>query len=210
MNAMDEGNQRRERFEALLGPVLDSAYGMALHLTRRRDDAEDLVQGAAVQAYRAFHQFQEGSNFKAWFFQILINKFRYDFRKRQRQPQTAPLDDAPDLYLYIQMSGAGLIDSGEDPAAKVLGRMTEEQIGEALGELPDDFREACALYFLEDMPYQEIAEVLGCPVGTVRSRLHRGRKLLQKALWTVAQDYGIVSSLTAGSPAAGGRKQGAP
>jgi len=168
---------------------------MALHLTRKREEAEDLVQEAVLQSFKAYAQFQQGSNFKAWFYQILINRFRYNYRKQLRAPQTTVLDDAPDLYLFVQMSSSGLMKGAEDPAALVLSKLSEEQIREALDALPEEFRIACTLYFLEELPYQDIAEILGCPVGTVRSRLHRGRKLLQKALWTVAQDHGIVREL---------------
>ncbi len=102
-------NTQAETFEALLAPHLDKAYGTAFHLTRKRDAAEDLVQDAAVQAFRAFATFQLGTNFKAWFFRILVNQFRQDYRKRQRAPDVTPLDDAPDLYLYVQSANAGLL-----------------------------------------------------------------------------------------------------
>lgn len=196
MQIEDNGLRQRQRFERHFASILSPAYGMALHMTRCREEAEDLVQEATLQAFKAFDQFKEGTNFKAWFFQILINRFRYNYRKRSRQPQQVVLDDAPDLYLYVQMAGSGLLAESDDPAALVLGRMTEEQVGAAMAALPEEFRIVCALYFLEEMAYQDIADILACPVGTVRSRLHRGRKLLQKALWMVAQEYGVVNALT--------------
>lgn len=189
--------QQAEEFEALLSPVLEAAYGTAYHMTRNRDEAEDLVQEAAVQSFRAFHTFQQGTNFKAWFFKILLNCFRSSYRKRKREPEIAPLDDAPDLYLYVQTAHAGLHTQGTNPAALVISKMSEEQIQRAIAALPEEYRLVSVLYFMEEASYQEIADLLDCPVGTVRSRLHRGRKLLQKALWHVAQDQNIVAEICA-------------
>ena len=196
MPTVDE-TATRQRFESHLSPILGQAYGTVLRMTRNPDDAEDLVQDAVLQAFKAFDQFREGTNFKAWFFQILINRFRYTYRKRKREPDIACLDDAPDLYLYVQTSNAGLLDKTSDPAAAVIGKMSEEQIEAAMAALPEEFQIVATLYFIDEMSYEEIASVVGCPIGTVRSRLHRGRKLLQKALWVVAQEHGIVASLTA-------------
>jgi RNA polymerase sigma-70 factor (ECF subfamily) len=193
------GNAERvEQFERLLAPVLESAYGTAFHMTRSREEAEDLLQEASVQAFRHLNQFQEGTNFKAWFFKILINAFRSRYRKRQREPEIAPLDDAPELYLYMQLAKANLTAQSENPAALVLSQMSEEDIQKAIARLPEEYREVAALYFMEERTYQEIAEIVDCPVGTVRSRLHRARKLLQKALWHIAEEQGIVPALQAG------------
>ena len=184
-------------FEFLLAPVIDRAYGLAYHLTRSRDDAEDLVQEAALQAFRAFHQFQPGTNFRAWYLRILTNCFFAHYRKRKRQPQMVHLEDAEPLYLYSRTAELGLHDNNPDPAALVLGRLGEDHVHSAIQALPEEFRIVCSLYFLEELAYQEIADVLGRPVGTVRSRLHRGRKLLQRELWLVAQEHGVVASLAA-------------
>ncbi len=178
---------------------MDSAYAAAYHYTRNRDDAADLVQDAALQAYRAFHSFVPGTNFRAWFLRIQTNLFLHGLRKKKRSPQMADLEDAPELYLYTQVHRSGLAGDASDPAERVLGKMDSEQVAEAIAALPDDFRVAAALYFIEDLPYQEIAEILEVPVGTVRSRLHRGRKLLQKALWRVAVEQGIVPELQPGA-----------
>lgn len=191
------GQDTRTHFEELLAPLLPAAFGSALHLTRNRDDAEDLVQDAAVQAFRAFHTFTPGTHFKAWFFKILTNLFFQRHRKKRREPEIASVEDVPDLYLYAQTAEAGLHARSSDPAALVLGKMDEEQVSAALASLPEEFRAVSTLYFVEEFTYPEIAEILGCPVGTVRSRLHRGRKHLQKALWQVAQEQGIVSALQA-------------
>jgi RNA polymerase sigma-70 factor (ECF subfamily) len=186
------------QFESYLTPILTAAYGTALHMTRNADDAEDLVQEAALQAFRAFDSFQEGTNFKAWFFRILTNLFINAYRRRQREPgiDTLPdLEDAPALYLFKQTREMGIHAWNADPAALVLDRFETEQVCRAIAALPEEYRVVSALYFMEEFSYQEIAEMVGCPVGTVRSRLHRGRRMLQKALWHLAEQQGIVADL---------------
>lgn len=186
-------NQRETaQFEALLLPILPKAYGTAHHLTHSRDDAEDLIQEASLQAYRAFHTFQAGTNFQAWFFKILINLFRNHCRKRKREPEIAILDDAPDLYLYTQTAQTGLQKSHSNPVEVVLERMNEAHIRCAIAALPDEYQIVCILYFINELAYQEIADMVGVPVGTVRSRLHRGRKILQKSLWHVAEEEHLL------------------
>jgi RNA polymerase sigma-70 factor (ECF subfamily) len=169
-------------------------------MTRNGDDAQDLVQEAALQAFRAFKSFQEGTNFKAWFFRILTNLFINAYRRRQREPgiDTLPdLEDAPALYLFKRTQEMGMHAWNSDPAALVLERFEAEQVCSAIAALPEDYRIVSALYFMEEFSYQEIAEIVGCPVGTVRSRLHRGRRMLQKALWHIAEQQGIVAGLCA-------------
>jgi RNA polymerase sigma-70 factor (ECF subfamily) len=177
------------RFEAYLTPILTAVYGTALHMTRNGEDAEDLVQEAALQAFRAFDSFQAGTNFKAWFFRTLTNLFINTYRKRQRQPEISTLfelEDAPALYLFKRTRQMGIHPWNSDPAALVIEKLEAEQVSRAIAALPEDYRVVSALYFMEEFSYQEIAEIVGCPVGTVRSRLHRGRRMLQKALWHVA------------------------
>ena len=187
----------QEQFTRLLEPVLDGAYGLALHMCRNRDDAQDIVQEAALSAFRAFHTFQSGTNFRAWFFRIVTNCFRQKYRKAQRSPQTTDLEDAPDLYLFCRTADVGLHAQSDDPATLVMEQLTTEQVSAAVEALPEDYRVAAALYFFEELSYEEIAGILECPIGTVRSRLHRGRKLLQKALWQIAEQQGIIAELTA-------------
>lgn len=186
-------------FEALLEPILDGAFGTALRFTRNRTDAEDLVQEAALLACRGFKSFERDSNFKAWFFRILTNCFYSKYRKRKRQGTEIELDDAPELFLYCQTAAVGLHAQVEDPAQLLMGKMATEQVEDAIAALPDEYRIVATLYFVQDFSYQEIAEVVGVPVGTIRSRLHRGRRLLQKALWVIAEERGIVSALTHGT-----------
>ncbi len=187
-------------FEALLSPLLDSAYGTALRFTRNRSDAEDLVQEAALLAFRGFKSFERGSNFRGWFFRILTNCFYSKYRKRKRQGTEVELDDTPELYMYCQTAAQGLHAQTEDPASLLMSRMATEQVTAAIDSLPEEYRIVATLYFVQDFAYQEIAEVVGVPVGTIRSRLHRGRRLLQKALWTIAEERGIVSTLTDAAP----------
>ena len=183
-------------YEALLLPLLDSAYGAALHLTRNAADAEDLVQEAGLLACRGFASYEQGTNFKAWFFRVLTNAFYSKYRKRKREGTQMELEDTPELYLYCQTAATGLHGGSENPAALVMDRLDGELVGTAIDALPDEYRVVATLYFMQDFSYQEIAEVLQVPVGTVRSRLHRGRRMLQRALWRVASDRGIIDELT--------------
>jgi RNA polymerase sigma-70 factor (ECF subfamily) len=182
-------------FETLLVPVLDQAYGTALRLTGNAADAEDLVQDAALLAHRGFGSFTSGSNFRAWFYRIMLNRFYSNYRRQRRAGVAVELEETPEMYLFEQAELAGMKPS-EDSATALVDRMDAEVVERALQSLPDDFRAAATLYFMQDLPYQEIAEILDVPIGTVRSRLHRARRLLQKALWTIAQERGIVGSAT--------------
>jgi RNA polymerase sigma-70 factor (ECF subfamily) len=179
-------------FESLLSPVLGVAYGVALHLTRNRADAEDLVQEAALQAFRALASFQLGTNFKAWFLRILTNAYLSRCRAGRREAGVTSLDATPEWRLYARTAGTD--PSGEDsnPGRTFLSKLETEQISAAVQALPLDYRTVATLYFLEDLSYEEIASIVGCPIGTVRSRLHRGRRLLRQALWRLAEDHGLV------------------
>jgi RNA polymerase sigma-70 factor (ECF subfamily) len=179
-------------FESLFSSVAQGAYGIAMRLTRNKADAEDLLQDAALSAHRGFDSFTPGSNFRAWFFKILINCYYSKRRKEKSRPVTSDLDDTPDLYLYARSGQAGFPTQGPDPAAQLLDKLGTERIIGAINRLPEDYRVVSTLYFMEDLSYEEIARALECPVGTVRSRLHRGRKMLQKALWEIAEEDGIV------------------
>ncbi len=183
---------RTAEFEALLGPLLKRAYGFAWNMTRNDSDAEDLLQEAALNAYRGFASFTPGTNFKAWFYRILRNCYLMQYRRESRRPKAVDLESAGALYLYQRAAEEGLLREEADAAGEILDRMEVEDIAEALSRLPDDYRAACTLYFLEDLDYAEIASALGCPIGTVRSRLHRGRRMLQKALWKTALENGVV------------------
>lgn len=173
---------------------------MAYGLLGDRAEAEDAVQEAALLAFRNFTSFEPGTNFKAWFFRILTNWCFGRYRQRKRRPDTVEFDEVPPAYLYQQTRAAGMHLPGADPAADVVNKLETAQVRAAMQRLPEEFRAAAVLYFLEDLSYDEIAAVLAIPVGTVRSRLHRGRRLLQGALWSLAVEHGIVTSPDGGVP----------
>ena len=198
MSTRAASERTAESFEALFVPIANLAYGVAYRLCRERDEAEDLVQEAALQAFKNFASFQLGTNFKAWYLRILTNCFFMRYRKKKNAPEFVDYDSAPPIHLLRESAAAGLFEVSSDPAADLLGRMTAEQIASALGDLPPEFRAVTTLYFLDDLPYKEIAAVLDLPVGTVRSRLHRGRRMLQKALWNIAREEGILKLVTGG------------
>jgi RNA polymerase sigma-70 factor, ECF subfamily len=181
----------QDEFMVLFAPILELAYGTAVRLTRSRTEADDLVQDAAFLAYKAFGTFQRGTNFKAWFFRILTNAFYSRHRKEKHEKANLSSDEVPALYLYQKTTEAGLWGSEVDPAAAIMDRLDADRVGEALDTLPEDYRVVTTLYFIDDLSYQQIADALQCPIGTVRSRLHRGRRMLQKALWDVALERGI-------------------
>jgi RNA polymerase sigma-70 factor (ECF subfamily) len=179
----------RERFERDVLPLLPNLYGAALRMTRNAQDAEDLVQEAVLRAYRGFAGFAEGTNLRAWMYRILTNTFINSYRKRQREPVTVQEDEIADWYLYDRLGESGVEASAE---SEVLRRIPDEDVQRALEELPEGFRMAVLLADVEGFSYKEIAEILDIPIGTVMSRLHRGRKALQKALWETVRERGMV------------------
>lgn len=186
--------ENREAFEAHLNPILDVAYRVAYQLTRNKEDAMDLLQDASIQAFRGFQTFQTGSNFKAWFLRVLTN--RYLKLKAKKRIETTQLDDITDVYLFKKSSENGLLGNPDDPARLVLDGLDVETVQNAIDKLPEEFRLVCVMYFMNDFGYEQIADVLEIPVGTVRSRLHRGRKALQRVLWDLALERGIVSGVS--------------
>ncbi len=145
-------------------------------------------------ALKGFSGFQRGTNFRAWFLRIVTNAFLMRCRKDGRAKHDVSLDEPGGLFLYERTKAAGMHQADPDPGRTFLSRLTEEQIREAIHALPEQFRVVAALYFVDDLAYREIATIVGTPVGTVRSRLHRARALLQKRLWDVAMDHGIVGA----------------
>ena len=179
----------RRAFEEEALPLLPGLYRGALRLTRNPADAEDLVQEAYLRAYRGFHQFEPGTNLKAWLYRILTNSFINTYRKKQREPQTVPDEDIEDWYLYNRLAREAPDSSAE---AVVLESMPDEDVQGALEGLPEQYRAAVLLADVEGFSYKEIAEILEIPIGTVMSRLHRGRKALEKALWEKVRERGLV------------------
>jgi RNA polymerase sigma-70 factor (ECF subfamily) len=182
----DQDRELRERFERDALPILPSLYGAAMRMTRNPSDAEDLIQETFLRAYRGFGGFTEGTNLKAWLYRILTNTFINSYRKRQREPVTVLEDEIPDWYLY------GTEQSEASAETEVLDRMPDADVKEALDALPEQFRMAVWLADVEGFSYKEIAEILDIPIGTVMSRLHRGRKSLEKRLWEKVRERGLV------------------
>jgi len=176
-------------FEAQAMEFMPSLYTAALRMTRNPADAEDLVQETYLKAYRAFDSFQEGTNLKAWLYRILTNTFINSYRKKRREPQTVLEDELPDWYLYERLGGRGAVASAE---STVLEAIPDEDVQAALDALPEGFRMAVWLADVEGFSYKEIAEILDVPIGTVMSRLHRGRKALEKRLWEKVKERGLV------------------
>jgi len=180
----------RERFERDVLPLLPSLYGAALRLTRNPSDAEDLVQETYLRAYRGFAGFTEGTNLKAWLYRILTNSFINTYRKKQREPQTVEgPDDLDEWYLFDRLGGRSVEGSAED---EVLDKIPDQDVKQALESLPENFRIPVLLADVEGFSYKEIAEIMDTPIGTVMSRLHRGRKALERALWETAKERGLV------------------
>src|SRR3982750_348898 len=178
------------QFADLAMPFMSALYSAALRMTRNPSDAEDLVQETYLRAYRGFGGFREGTNLKAWLYRILTNTFINSYRARKRRPEQSDIDDVEDLYLYRRLGGLEGATAGQSAEEQVLEQITESEIKEALESLPDQFRIAVLLGDVEGFSYKEIAEILDIPIGTVMSRLHRGRRALEKALWERAKERG--------------------
>jgi RNA polymerase sigma-70 factor (ECF subfamily) len=171
---------------------MSSLYTAALRMTRNPSDAEDLVQETYLKAYRAFNSFQEGTNLKAWLYKILTNTFINSYRAKKRRPEESDLDDVEDLYLYRRLGGLEAATAGRSAEDEVLDHFTDDDVKGALEALPEQFRMAVLLADVEGFSYKEIADILDIPIGTVMSRLHRGRKALQKALLEFGIERGLA------------------
>ncbi|HXW33773.1 MAG TPA: sigma-70 family RNA polymerase sigma factor [Acidimicrobiales bacterium] len=188
----------RARFSELAMEHMPSLYSAALRMTRNPADAEDLVQETFLKAYRAFDSFEEGTNLKAWLYRILTNTFINSYRAAKRRPEKADVEDVEDLYLYHRLGdlqGSGTGRSAED---EVFDHFTDTEVKDALESLPEPFRIAVLLADVEGFSYKEIADITEVPIGTVMSRIHRGRRALQKALVDFAVARGLVGSVESG------------
>src|SRR3954469_13010430 len=186
----------QERFAELAMPFMGPLYAAALRMTHNPTEAEDLVQETYLKAYRGFGGFEEGTNLKAWLYRILTNTFINRYRQQKRRPDETDLDDVEDFYLYRRLGGideARISKSAEDAMFELF---TDDEVKDALESLPETFRMAVLLADVEGFAYKEIAEILDIPIGTVMSRLHRGRKALQKRLYEFAVERGLVDRPT--------------
>ncbi|HTT87448.1 MAG TPA: sigma-70 family RNA polymerase sigma factor [Acidimicrobiales bacterium] len=187
----------RGRFTELAMPHMQALYTAALRMTRNPADAEDLVQETFLKAYRAFDRYEDGTNLRAWLYKILTNTFINTYRAAKRRPEKADVEDVEDLYLYRRL-GELRGDEGRSAEDEVFDRFTDDEVKLAIESLPESFRIAVLLADVEGFSYKEIADITEVPIGTVMSRIHRGRKALQKALLDFAVERGLVGSTEAG------------
>ena len=184
-----------DEFETQALSFLDPLYRTALRMTRSEADAEDLVQETYIRALRFRDQFTPGTNLKAWLFRILTNTFINAYRRRKAQPEFTDVEGVDEFSLYRRMSDLRAASASPNPEEEFLSGIVDTEVKDALADLPEKFREV-VLLDVEGFSYKEIAEMLAIPIGTVMSRLHRGRKFLQKRLYDLAQERGIAALRT--------------
>jgi len=177
-------------------------YSAAMRMTRNQADAEDLVQETYLRAYRGFGGFTEGTNLRAWLFRILTNTFINIYRAKQRRPQERDLADIEDLYLYRRLGSLDAVLGNRSAEDQLFDVLTDDEVKQALEDLPEIFRLPVLLADVEGFAYKEIAEMLDIPIGTVMSRLHRGRKAMQKSLFDYAHARGLTGATATAATAA--------
>ena len=184
---MPTGDDKRKEFEEHALPHLDAVYRVALRLTSNPSQADDLVQDTMLKAYRAWHQFKKGTNAKAWLVTILRNSFINEYRKARNRATNVDISEMEGHSVFEDIQD-------KDPEGTFFKHIVDDEVLRAIDSLPDDFRETLILSDVEALTYQEIANVTGVPVGTVKSRLFRARKALQKLLYDYATEMGYVKS----------------
>jgi len=192
---MREENNRKKEFEDIAMEHIDSLYSMAIRLVFNKDEAEDLVQETYLKAYRFFNTFQKGTNIKAWLFKILRNTFINKYRKTVNLPSEIFYEDVESVnstLSYKQETASGESTDTLEKKYNDLGNLMEDDVKHAIDSLPIEYKEAILLSDVEELSYNDIAEITNVPIGTVKSRLNRGRKLLQKSLWEYAKDRGFI------------------
>jgi RNA polymerase sigma-70 factor (ECF subfamily) len=189
-------------FAELAMPLMGPLYSAALRMTRNPADAEDLVQETYLRAYRGFGGFKEGTNLKAWLYRILTNTYINQYRAKQRRPDETELEEVEDLYLYRRLGGLEAASMGRSAEDELMDLFSDEEVKSAVDALPEQFRMAVLLADVEGFSYKEIAEILDVPIGTVMSRLHRGRKALQKRLYDFAVSHNLATAPAATSSGA--------
>ncbi|WP_427868545.1 sigma-70 family RNA polymerase sigma factor [Leucobacter luti] len=189
MSDTAEQEKLEQRFTDEALPMLDQLYGAAMKMTRNPQDAQDLVQETFLKAYSAFSSFQEGTNLKAWLYRIMTNSYINTYRKKQREPYLGVVEELEDWQLGGAESTTAM--SAKSAEAEAIDRTPDTVVTQALNELPEDFRMAVYLADVEGFSYQEIADIAEVPIGTVMSRLHRGRARLRKSLGEYAGEQGV-------------------
>jgi len=191
MSNQNEEHKKGWDFEAAAMPFVDALYNTAYRMTRNAEDAEDLVQEAYLKAYKYYDKFEEGTNFKAWLFKIMKNTFINNYRKKQQAPPQSDFADIEESF-ETQVSEEAGQKKIKNPEEELLQDVLDEDVQRAIDELPPDYRMVVLLADLENFSYKEIAEILDVPVGTVMSRLYRGRRLLEKVMLDYARDHGYI------------------
>lgn len=182
------------KFTEAVEPFMDALYAAAIRMTRNPADAEDLLQESFLRAFRGYPNFTDGTNLRAWLYRILTNTYINIYRAKQRRPEQTELDEVEDMYLYRRLGGLEAAKLGRSAEDELMDMFTEGEVRDAIDELPDNFRVPVLLADVEGFSYKEIAEMMDTPIGTVMSRLHRGRKQLQKSLHGFAAARGLLGT----------------